>query len=63
MPVDVDRWSGDGQCGFCLQTYLLQLEVYCVECDRPLCPLCAMHRSPGGGLCPECANGAWAAED
>ena len=55
-----DRWSGDGQCGFCLQFYLLQLEVHCADCDRPLCPLCARHDAgdAGGGLCPECASGA-----
>lgn len=59
MPAALDRWSGDGHCCFCLQTYVLQLEVYCSECDRPVCPLCTRHRPGGaGGVCPECATEA-----
>jgi len=59
----LDRWSGDGLCGFCLQSYIVQLEVYCAECDRPVCPFCATHRSQTGGLCPDCTGGVGFEED
>ncbi len=65
MPMSLlDRWGGDGPCSFCLQPYLLQLELFCAECDRPVCPLCATHGAPGaGGLCPDCAASAAGEED
>lgn len=35
-------WLGGGAtCGFCLQSYVLELEIRCVDCDRPMCPWCA----------------------
>lgn len=52
-----DRWSGPERCGFCLQGYLLELEVFCAACDRPVCPLCvARGRVRAERLCPECAQ-------
>jgi hypothetical protein len=65
MPSSIlDRWTGDGRCGFCLQFYLLQLELHCAECDRPVCPLCAKHGAgDAGGLCPDCATSVVAEED
>jgi hypothetical protein len=59
----MDRWGGDGQCGFCLQSYLVQLELHCAECDRPVCPLCATHGGDAGGLCPDCAGSAGGEEE
>lgn len=59
-----DRWSGDGLCVFCLQAYVVHLEVYCAECDRPVCPLCATRRAGlAARLCPECAGGAEPGEE
>jgi len=59
-----DRWSGDGQCGFCLQAYVVELEAWCPACDRPVCPLCATRSREGAAiLCPDCASGALTGED
>jgi len=64
MPSALDRWSGDGQCVFCLQLYVVQLEAYCADCDRPVCPLCTTHRGGAAGrVCPECAVDTRGEED
>jgi hypothetical protein len=63
MPAAPDRWSGDGMCEFCLQLYVVHLEVYCAECDRPVCPLCTTHGGAAGRACPECAAGTRSEED
>lgn len=54
-------WAEGGSelCPFCEQTFVYEMEVRCVDCDRPACPHCACcdvvesltvmtHR------CPEC---------
>ena len=55
MAAPTDRWSGQEHCAFCLQRYAESLEVYCVHCDRPVCPLCVVrHRVQTALVCPEC---------
>ncbi|MDX1622861.1 MAG: hypothetical protein R3199_02650 [Gemmatimonadota bacterium] len=53
----VDRWveRADEPCPFCLQRYVLELEVRCVACDQPVCPVCVVRiRENRELLCPEC---------
>jgi hypothetical protein len=46
------------RCPACLQVYAYEVQVRCVDCDGPLCPLCAVevrlellqHR------CPDCCH-------
>lgn len=55
------RWieAADEPCGFCLQHYELALELRCSDCDRPLCPVCAVTvRARGEALCAECGPAA-----
>ena len=49
-------WSaGDQFCQFCQELYLLEAEVRCVECDRGVCPMCAVFvRVEALRLCPHC---------
>ncbi len=50
-------FEGEERCPFCLGTYVYEVEVRCVECDRPACPLCAVRVRGGAGfLCPDCAG-------
>jgi len=30
------------ECSVCLGLYTYELEVRCVDCDRPMCPVCAV---------------------
>ena len=54
-----DRWAGDEHCGFCLQRYAYELEVFCALCDRPMCPLCVVHEHvEAQRFCPDCATEA-----
>lgn len=51
------RWwlETEVACPFCLQEHAVELTWYCVRCDRPVCPICAveltLHRT---AVCPEC---------
>lgn len=46
----------DEECRHCDHGYAYETEVRCVDCDEPLCALCA--RLEGGRrLCPDCAGG------
>jgi len=49
-------WLGGGEnCEHCLQDYTLTLEFYCVECDRPVCPHCAIViEETRQVICPAC---------
>lgn len=52
-----DRWieRADEPCPFCAQRYALELEVRCVACDRPICPVCAVRaREIRQAFCVEC---------
>jgi len=50
-----NRWRGHETCGFCMQTYVYELERHCFRCDRPICPLCIEVRTVREALvCPEC---------
>jgi hypothetical protein len=49
--------SGPESCGFCLTAYHIELAYYCADCDRPVCPACAVAvRDRRVVLCPECAE-------
>lgn len=38
-------WLGGGErCEVCLQPYVLEMEVRCVNCDGPHCPFCECAR-------------------
>jgi hypothetical protein len=42
-------------CGGCAQPYALEIAYFCVDCDHPVCPICAVIvRESGAALCPEC---------
>lgn len=44
------------ECGFCLGTYAVEAEVRCVDCDRPMCPLCVVVvRETASFRCADCA--------
>jgi hypothetical protein len=51
--------EGEEQCPFCLAGYAYELEVRCVDCDRPSCPRCAVvaREVRVVASCPECARG------
>ena len=70
-PSDADRarvarpaahhpwWIGEGSepCPFCLQGYVLELEMRCVACDRPGCMHCMVRVRSAEVVdvrCPEC---------
>lgn len=49
--------TGPESCGFCLVSYHKELAYYCADCDRPMCPACAVAvRERHVVLCPECAE-------
>lgn len=49
-------WEDDAgeTCPFCHQGYAYELEVRCVDCDRPMCPLCAVRLRRRRLTCPQC---------
>ncbi|MDX1661065.1 MAG: hypothetical protein R3326_04675 [Gemmatimonadota bacterium] len=61
-----DPWveRADEPCPFCLQSYALELEVRCVACDRPSCPICAVRvRRSREAFCPACPPDAGSEAD
>jgi hypothetical protein len=57
------RWIGSETCSFCLQTYVVELEWHCLDCDRPLCPSCVIvRRLRAESVCPACGEGSPGAE-
>lgn len=43
------------RCPHCLQTYVYELEVRCLDCDEPMCPLCvAWVRGRAEARCARC---------
>lgn len=47
--------SGEETCEFCAQQYTLEVEFRCVDCDRPICPMCVVVvRESHRVVCPEC---------
>lgn len=56
--ASIYRWwleSGDEECPHCEAAYAYEAEVLCVDCDSPLCPLCAVWVRRQA-RCPECAE-------
>jgi DNA-directed RNA polymerase subunit RPC12/RpoP len=54
---DLPWWltAGTEQCEFCLRWYRLEAAYYCVDCDRPVCPVCVTTvRASGAVRCPGC---------
>lgn len=60
---DMPWWLlGNEQCGWCLQSYALEVEYRCDYCDEPVCPDCVVEISVKKlVLCGPCAD-AHAAE-
>ena len=63
---DTPPWWAEGgseRCPFCEQLYFYEVEVRCVDCDRPACPHCVCcerteHLTTVVRRCPECAAAA-----
>lgn len=54
---DLPWWLtvGTEQCEFCLCWYRFEAAYYCVDCDRPVCPVCVRTVQVGHFVrCPEC---------
>lgn len=48
--------AGPESCEFCLATYHVEVGYECIECDRPVCPICIVWvREESAIFCPECA--------
>lgn len=52
-------WLGGGElCPFCEQRFSYAVEVRCLDCDRPICPVCVVRvRVTREHYCPECQPG------
>jgi hypothetical protein len=51
--------TGSELCPHCEQRYALEMEVRCVDCDAPACPLCVVHvRARRVRVCPPCDSAA-----
>ncbi|CAN5729954.1 hypothetical protein BH23GEM11_BH23GEM11_00460 [soil metagenome] len=49
--------GGEEQCEVCLQVYVLEMEVRCVDCDGPHCPHCSVAwRERGLRGCAGCGS-------
>ena len=47
--------GGEERCEFCLERYVYEMEVRCVDCDRPSCPVCAVTvTARRERYCPDC---------
>lgn len=47
--------TGSETCDFCLQTYHYEAGYRCVDCDRPICPVCTVTvRVARTVRCPQC---------
>jgi ferredoxin len=43
------------QCAFCENHLAVEVFIHCIDCDRPVCPFCAVTIRERRGLrCPEC---------
>ena len=45
--------AGAESCSFCESPLHYEAMVFCVDCDRPVCPACLVERDRSA-LCPEC---------
>lgn len=46
------------ECSFCLGLYAYELQVRCADCDRPMCPVCAVSvRRREVRICFDCEEG------
>lgn len=46
---------GPDYCEFCHHTFQVEVGYHCIECDRPVCPLCFVAvRERHVVMCPEC---------
>ena len=45
------------ECSVCLGLYAYEVEVRCVDCDRPMCPVCAVTlRRSEVHVCVDCGS-------
>jgi len=54
-------WLDDGaaECEFCLQLYHDEAGYHCHDCDRPMCPACAIEiHATRSVVCPACRAAA-----
>ena len=56
QPLRSPWWlAGEETCEFCVQQYSVEVEYRCVDCDRPVCPMCVITvRERHRVWCPEC---------
>ena len=45
--------GGHEDCPHCDQHYAVEMQVHCVDCDAPICPLCVV-RVEAHTRCPDC---------
>lgn len=49
------RGDPSENCPHCREGYVYELELRCVECDGPMCPLCVVQvKGAVGHICPVC---------
>lgn len=51
-----ERWwieGGEEECPSCEASYAYEVEVRCLDCDAPMCPICVVW-SARQARCPEC---------
>jgi len=52
------------QCEHCFQHYSHNIGYYCIQCDRPVCPLCIVVVDPTQDVhCPQCQSATLEAEE
>ncbi len=48
--------EGSEICPFCDHRYVWEMEVRCVDCDRPVCPVCLVRIRLNEFRCPDCGD-------
>lgn len=48
--------SPEQECRFCVSDFAVLAEIFCADCDRPVCPMCivAVPEAAVRYICPDC---------